>query len=81
MSHEISLEEINRWLESIADEPSDIASRAYISARHKYIGVGEPPKWCRGQWHNLKAEYRDFLVSFVREGLAQRASNKENPSP
>ena len=65
---EISTDEINRWLNSTSSEPADIACRAYIAERHKHIG-GECPDWCRVNWHDLKIEYREFLVSMVTAGI------------
>ncbi len=61
--------EIKRWLESTDDPASDIASRAYGLAKLSPVG-GERPKWCRGEWHNLPTEYREFLVSIARLAIA-----------
>lgn len=65
MTADISLEEIKRWLDSIADPAEDIACRAYTNARTAHI-TGEKPKWCRAMWHDLKPEYREFLTSIAR---------------
>lgn len=62
---DISLEEIDRWIDSISDHASDIASRAYTNAKMAHV-TGERPKYLRGEWHNLPADYREFLVSIAR---------------
>lgn len=63
----IELDEIKRWIASIPDDPSDIASRVYMDA--KLLHLGERPKWCRVGWHNLDGRYRDFLVSIARAAM------------
>lgn len=68
MSQDIELEEIKRWLDSIADAPADAAARAYMIARRSHRG-GELPKWCRVQWSQLPTDYRDFLASIARMGM------------
>jgi hypothetical protein len=64
---DIRLEELKRWLASIPTEPDDVASRVYINAKRGH--VGERPKWCRVEWHNMDQRYREFLVGFVRAGM------------
>lgn len=65
---DIELEEIERWLATVDDEPSEVASRAYSQAKLSHVG-GERPNWCRIEWHNLNSKYREFLVSIARAGM------------
>ena len=67
----ISLEEIDRWIDSISDEAANIACRAYILSRGTHVG-GELPKFNRTDWHDLRKDYRDFLVSLVRYALERK---------
>jgi hypothetical protein len=64
---EIEPDEIQRWLDSMRDTPSDIASRVYMDAKRSH--TGERPKWCRIEWHNLDGRYREFLVSIARAAM------------
>jgi hypothetical protein len=68
---DISLEEIDRWLASTSDEAADLACRAYILSRGAHVG-GELPKFNRTNWHDLRKDYRDFLVFLVRYALERR---------
>lgn len=70
------LDEIKRWISSIPDDPSDIASRAYMDAKRSHLG--ERPKWCRVEWHNLDSRYRDFLVSIAARAMEYQRKFEES---
>lgn len=69
---DIDLAEIKQWLDSVPDDASEIANRAYSASRAQWIGKGEKPKFNRTEWHHLPKDYREFLVSIARYALEHR---------